>query len=303
MNQENVLITNKVYITGTIVNTKNLHKMENGVSVPNIRTSKKDERYISGSITVEIEEGNNVVVEFFSKEFTAKGLPSTLFKNFSELPNRVGERVTLGQGQFTESRFWGKNNQVMSSNRISARFIETAKDNKENQAEFIFEGYVETPIREKLNKEKELLFYEMTLAQANWNGTKPIAVKFIVPASQEARFDTIASLYEKGLTVAIKGNIQTIETETIAETKEAAFGNDVPQVYHNSFTHFVIQTGQSPLELDDEGAYQESDVAELTEAYNAEAVSIEAGDKESSQQGNSVIKNVKKPGSARQALV
>jgi hypothetical protein len=303
MNQENVLTTNKVYITGTIVNTKNLHKTENGESVPNIRLSAKGDNYISGSITIEVSEKNNVTVEFFSKEFTKKGTESKMFKEYCNLPNRVGERVTLGQAQFTESRFWGKNDQVMSSNRISARFINSAKDEKENQAVFTFEGYVESPIKEKLNKAKELLFYEMTLAQSNWNGEKPVAIKFIVPSQEASRFETIQRLYEKGLTVSIKGNIQTVQTETIVPAGDTAFGDAEDEVYHNTFTYYVIQTGQQPLLIDDEGAYQPADIKEMAEAYNAEALAIEAGAKESSQQGSSVIKNVKKAGTKRQALV
>lgn len=303
MKQDNVLTTNKVYLTGTIVNTKGLHKMENGQSVPNIRESAKGENYISGSITLEIEEGNNIVVEFFSKELTKDGAPSKMFKEYCRLPERVGERVTLGQAQFTENRFWGKNDQIVSTNRISARFINPAKDDRENQANFIFEGYVESPIKERLNKEKELLFYEMSLAQANWNGEKPVVVKFIVPATEEVRAETIERLYEKGLTVSIKGDIQTVHTETVVEPKDVAFGEAEPEVYHNTYTYYVIQTGQQPLDADDEGAYSKADISELTEAYNAEAVAIEAAAKESSQQGNSVIKNVKKAGTKRQALV
>jgi len=103
--------------------------------------------------------------------------------------------------------------------------------------------------------------------------------------------------------VSIKGNIQTVETETVVEAKATAFGKAEDEVFNNSYTYFVIQTGQNPLAGDDEGAYQAADIAELTEAYNAEAVSIEAGANESNQQGNSVVKNVKKAGTARQALV
>jgi hypothetical protein len=126
------------------------------------------------------------------------------------------------------------------------------------------------PLYEKNAKDGELLAYEMIVAQANWNNTKPNYVKFTIAKDNKTAINAIQKLYEKGMTVSVRGTI-SIVTEDVQVSEQTAFGEST-RVYHNTYKNYLIQTGSQPL---DKGAYTPQDINELTRAYNDEGIAIE----------------------------
>jgi len=265
---KNKLIKNQIELVGKLVNTRGLDEVK--------RANRDGSEFVSGSVTVDIGKGELLEVDVYSKKFTKDGQPSKLFTRYLELPEEVGSKVKIGGVEFTENRFWGRNDQIASVNKVSGRFFNVARDADESQAKFTFAGYVFKPIYERLDREGNLLHYETIIAQPNWNGTKPLYVKFAIDKNNTAVINGMEAQYTKGATVQVTGQIE-LETETrvVDKAGDVAFGDASTEEYTNTYVKYVITGGNKPLDMESEGAYRPDAIAMLTKAYDDEALTIE----------------------------
>lgn len=262
MDIQKVLKENKVWITGELI--------EYDLS---IKVDREQNEYISGQVIVKSMingEEQLIPIDFFSRAKTQAGTPNKLYASYVDLENRVGKRISV-QGEIQENRFYQESSgQVISYNRVSGRFINDVRSNQEDRADFTFTGYVVAPITERQNKDGEVLFHEITLAEANYNGEFPIYVKFVVRGERAVSY--MISAYEKGTTVKVNGRYE-IETSSEERTEETAFGEPIKRTYTSTFKNFVITSGTEPIE---QKSYEPQDIVELDKAYEERGLDIES---------------------------
>lgn len=229
--------------------------------------------FISGKIVVKSTiEGKTQLteVELYSNKFKQDGTPNKLFETYATLEALLNKRVRVS-GELGESRFFStQSSQLVSTTVNRGRYVAPADTGEGDTADFAFAGYLVKPLYEKLSKEGDLVGYEMVIAQANWNNTKPTVIKFAVDKGNKAAVGAIQRLYEKGMTVSVRGNVSVV-TQDIEKVEETAFGEST-RVYHNTYKNYLIKTGSQPL---DKGAYAPQDILELNRAYEDDGLAIE----------------------------
>jgi hypothetical protein len=229
--------------------------------------------FISGKIVVKsLINGRQQLteVELYSNKFKQDGTPNKLYDTYANLGALLNKRIRVS-GELGESRFFStQNSQLVSTVINRGRYVAPADTGEKDTADFSFAGYIVKPLYEKNAKDGELLAYEMIVAQANWNNTKPNYVKFTVAKDNKAAIGAIQKLYEKGMTVSVRGTVSII-SEDVQVSEQTAFGEST-RVYHNTYKNYLIQTGSQPL---DKGAYTPQDINELTRAYNDDGIAIE----------------------------
>jgi hypothetical protein len=293
---KNKLIKNNIDLIGTLVNTRGLDEVK--------KATKDGSEFVSGSVTLDIGKGQLLEVDVYSKKFTKDGQPSKLFTRYLELPSEIGTKMRIGGVEFTENRFWGRNDQITSVNKVSGRFFNVARDTDETQAKFTFAGYVFKPIYERLDREGKLLYYETIVAQPNWDGTKPMYVKFAIDKNNTAVINGMEAQYAKGSTVQVTGNIE-LETETrvVDKAGDVAFGNSATEEYTNTYVKYLITGGNKPLETESEGAFKADEIAMLTKAYDDEALLIERTARQKGDSNQTTFSNKETAKSSRTKLI
>jgi hypothetical protein len=293
---KNKLINNNIDLVGKLVNTRGLDEIK--------KATKDGSEFVSGSVTLDIGKGQLLEVDVYSKKFTKEGQPSKLFTRYLELPGEVGTNVRVGGVEFTENRFWGRNDQIASVNKVAGRFFNLAKDTDEAQAKFTFAGYVFKPIYERLDREGNLLHYETVIAQPNWNATKPMLVKFAIDKNNSAVINGMEAQYVKGATVQVTGHIE-LETETrvVDKAGDVAFGDSITEEYTNTYVKYVITGGNKPLDADSEGAYKGDEIASLMKAYDSEALVIEEAARKKGDNNQTSFSNKETAKSSRTKLI
>ncbi len=262
---DNFLNKNEVVVVGTLV--------DNGLE---IKESQGGQTYITGNIAVKsVINGEEQVFEFrlFSFQYK-KGTTETngLFRTYSNLDTKIGSRVKV-IGSIEENRFFQeRTGQIVSFNLNAGRFIYDVTDKTPDSATFEFAGYVDKPVHEKTNKDGEVLHYELVLGQANYNGTKPVMVKFQVPADNKRAVAYMERNYEKGTTVTINGNL-SVEVEKITKEEEVAFGDPIVKEYINTFKAYQIVSGSEPIFGKNE--YTNAIIRTFANAYEDEAIDIQ----------------------------
>jgi hypothetical protein len=262
---DNFLNKNEVVVVGTLV--------DNGLE---IKESQGGQTYITGNIAVKsVINGEEQVFEFrlFSFQYK-KGTTETngLFRTYSNLDTKIGSRVKV-IGSIEENRFFQeRTGQIVSFNLNAGRFIYDVTDKTPDSATFEFAGYVDKPVHEKTNKDGEVLHYELVLGQANYNGTKPVMVKFQVPADNKRAVAYMERNYEKGTTVTINGNL-SVEVEKITKEEEVAFGDPIVKEYINTFKAYQVVSGSEPIFGKNE--YTNAIIRTFANAYEDEAVDIQ----------------------------
>jgi hypothetical protein len=292
----NKLIKNSIELVGTLVNTRNLDEVK--------KATKDGSEFVSGSVTLDIGKGQLLEVDVYSKKFTKDGQPSKLFTRYLELPSEIGTKMKVGGVEFTENRFWGRNDQITSVNKVSGRFFNVARDMDEPGAKFTFAGYVFKPIYERLDREGNLLHYETIIGQPNWNGTKPMLVKFAVDKTNSAVINGMEAQYVKGATVQVTGSIE-LETETrvVDKTEDVAFGDASTEQYTNTYVKYLITGGNKPLDLDSAGAYKADEIAMLAKAYDDEALVIEQAARQKGNTTQTTFSNKETAKTSRTKLI
>jgi hypothetical protein len=299
---KNKLKINQVNIIGKIVNTRGLDEIK--------RANKDGSEFVSGSVTIDIGKGQLLEVDVYSKKFTKEGQPSKLFERYLELSKEVGTMVkctssnNTSNAEFTENRFWGRNDQIASVNKISGRFFNVAVEGDQPKADFKFGGYVFKPVYERLDREGNLLHYETVIAQPNWNGTKPLYVKFAIDKNNSAVINGMEAQYVKGATVEVKGNIELeIETRVVDKAGDVAFGDASTEEYKNTYVKYVITGGNKPLDIDAEGAYRPDEIAMLTKSYDEEGLLIEDAARKKADTNQTSFSNKETAKSSRTKLI
>jgi len=229
--------------------------------------------FISGKIVVKSTiEGKTQLteVELYSNKFKQDGTPNKLFETYATLGALLNKRVRVS-GELGESRFFSTQSAQLVSTTINrGRYVAPADTGEADTADYSFAGYIIKPLYEKLSKDGDLVGYEMVVAQANWNNTKPTVIKFAVDKTNKTAITAIQRLYEKGMTVSVRGNVSVV-TQDIEKVEETAFGEST-RVYHNTYKNYLIKTGSQPL---DKGAYTPQDILELNRAYEDDGLAIE----------------------------
>jgi hypothetical protein len=229
--------------------------------------------FISGKIVIKsVLDGRAQLteVELYSNKFKQDGTSNKLFETYANLGTLLNKRVRVS-GELGESRFFSTtNSQLVSTTVNRGRYVAPADTGEKDTADFSFAGYIVKPLYEKNSKDGDLLAYEMVVAQANWNNTKPTLIKFAVAKDNKAAVSAIQKLYEKGMTVSVRG-VVSIVTEDVEVSEQTAFGEST-RVYHNTYKNYLIKTGSQPL---DKGTYTSQDILELNRAYEDDGLAIE----------------------------
>lgn len=262
---ENLLNKNEVVVVGTLV--------ENGLE---IKESQGGQTYITGNIAVKsVLDGEEQVFEFrlFSFQFK-KGTTEVngLFKTYASLDAKIGKRVKVIGGIEDNRFFQERTGQIVSFNFNAGRFVYDVTDKTTDSATFEFAGYVDKPIHEKTNKDGDILHYEVSLGQANYNATKPIMVKFQVPATNRKAVTYMERNYEKGVTITVNGNLK-VDVEKITKEEEVAFGDPIVKEYTNTFKAYQIVSGSEPIYGRNE--YPASKIREFANIYEDEGIEIQ----------------------------
>jgi hypothetical protein len=243
------------------------------VNLENKTSGRTGKDFISGKIVIKsLIDGRQQLteVELYSNKFKQDGTGNKLFDTYANLGALLNKRVRVS-GELGESRFFStQNSQLVSTVVNRGRYVAAADTGEKDTTDFSFAGYIVKPLYEKNSKDGQLVAYEMLVAQANWNNTKPNLVKFTVAKENKTAVTAIQRLYEKGMTVSVRGNISIIN-EDVEVSEKTAFGEST-RVYHNTYKNYLIQTGSQPL---DKGAYSPQDILELTRAYDDDGIAIQ----------------------------
>jgi hypothetical protein len=242
--------------------------------------------FISGKIVIKsVLDGRQQLteVELYSNKFKQDGTSNKLYETYANLGTLLNKRVRVS-GELGESRFFSTtNSQLVSTTVNRGRYVAPADTGEKDTTDFSFAGYIVKPLYEKNSKDGELLAYEMVVAQANWNNTKPTLIKFAVAKDNKAAVNAIQKLYEKGMTVSVRG-IVSIVTEDVEVSEQTAFGEST-RVYHNTYKNYLIKTGSQPL---DKGTYTSQDILELNRAYEDDGLAIQTAAKGQATSGKTV---------------
>jgi hypothetical protein len=243
------------------------------VNLDNKTSGRTGKDFISGKIVIKsLINGRQQLteVELYSNKFKQDGTANKLFDTYANLGALLNKRVRVS-GELGESRFFStQNSQLVSTVVNRGRYVAAADTGEKDTVDFSFAGYIVKPLYEKNSKDGQLVAYEMLVAQANWNNTKPNLIKFTVAKENKTAIAAIQRLYEKGMTVSVRGNISII-SEDVEVSEKTAFGEST-RVYHNTYKNYLIQTGSQPL---DKGAYSPQDILELTRAYDDDGIAIQ----------------------------
>ena len=264
-----LLKKNDVFIIGELVEVKT-----------DVRTSSEGKTYVSGKISVKVVvDGVENIIEasIYSFEKTKNGTDSKMYKSYITLDSLLGKRVrvtgSLGEGSIVDP----STGDVRHFNQINAKFINAAySTDTTDKATFEYAGFVTRPLYERRDKEDNLLGYRIEVAQANWDDTNCIVVRFDVDKDDTQKAAVIESNYLVQSTVEFSGTlsaISTIETKTV----EADFGEPITKTFAKTEKTYSIVSGNLPLAPDAEGAYNDSIVKTLVAAYKqADVERVEA---------------------------
>jgi len=264
---------NKIYVVGTLKEVE-------------IRKGEKDgKNYVGGSCVV-VANDQPIELKFFSNELTKEGKVSKKYNNILELESMVGRRVS-SNGELTSRAFYQESaGQTITFNEINAGFINLVKDTVADTATFEFSGYVVRPLYERLNKDQELIAYEMEIGQVNYSGENLNIIRFTVGKDSSRIISAIQSSYGKNATVSINGEIHYQVTE-VEKKEEVAFGEPIVKKFTNVIKTFVI-TGGKPVIVSEE-AYTPTQIAALESAYADYLKSVEKEAKTKVQSGQVAV--------------
>jgi hypothetical protein len=248
-------------------------------------STRSGKDFIAGKIVVKsILDGRQQLTEIdlFSNKFKQDGGSNKLYEIYTKLNSFLNKRIRVS-GELGENRFFStQNGQLVSTTVNRGRFIAAANTNEKDVAEFSFSGYVVKPIYERTNKDGDLINYEIVIGQANWDNTKPVYVKFTIDKENKGAVSAVQKLYDKGITVTVRGNIMVV-TEDVEVVEQTAFG-DSTRIYHNTYRNYMITTGSQPIT--DRGVYSPQDIVGFSRAYEDEGLSLEKAAKENADSGD-----------------
>ena len=262
--------TNKVYIVGVL---KDLPAEKQ-------RTGEKDGvPWVAG--TAVIQSGDNEIeVKFYALEKTQEGKENKRYPNYVALPKMLGKRIKVN-GELSGRVFYNDGQgQLTSFNEITAGFFNSPKSEDEDLAKFEYSGFVTKPLHERLNKDEQLISYEMEIAQANYRENNMQIFKFTVDKNNAEIKNAIENAYTKNTTVFVSGQIN-YEVFMEERVEPVDFGEPIVKTFQNTRKTFVITGGKQPI-VEEGLAYSIEKINELQSAYQTFLANIEEEAKNSS---------------------
>ena len=212
-------------------------------------------------------------IKFFAFELTKNGEKNKLYESYIGLDKMIGNKVEI-DGEIRENRYFSPNlNQIVSSQEFSAKFVKSVSNATQDTGTFTLGGFlVKTPV-EKVNKDGDVYRYEVSIGQANYNGTMASMFNLHIDPNRRDVLSSVESLYAVGDTVQLGGSLDFRVENVMIESKETAFGTPVTRMISRKQSNFYIESGLNPIT--DETAYSMEKIQELINAYKANDVTIQ----------------------------
>lgn len=260
---------NQIFIIGTIESIN-----------PIKDSSPKVGAYIRGDLVVKVSHPKpmSIPISFFSAAQTKDGKPRKIYGQIESL--RQGQRINL-QASVAPNKFWNASTgQLIKSKRLNLNFINNVNAGDADRADFVFSGFVKETLREKHNKDGELVSYSIQLAQSTYDNTRAEVIEFVVDQNNRQAINYISSEYNAGKTVKISGELDyDIKTETREEAVD--FGTPITRTFQRNISNLIITSGSSV----DTGIYEKEDIERLL-----------AGEAEDDRRVEELAKNQEKTG-------
>ena len=283
-------------------------------------TTKKGEDAIGGSLVLRTADSSEHEINFFAfkykrdenKNFTSE--KSYFYEKYLDAMNLKdiehcieGEQpdiISITDGMFTVNDFKGNDGNVVSTNRISARFINKveSKDYEETvlEAKFEVEGVIES-ITDELDKEiptGNLIIKMNAISQradgfgkdANYEADSLIPIRMTVDKSMANDFKS-AGYYDGCFTKLTGVIINSVEIQEI--TEKAAFGPDIVKKVKRSIRKNDVKSGIAPSTIFEHELTQDI-IDTLQSKRKAKLAEVKAGES-SSQIAEGFQKNTSTP--------
>lgn len=255
---------NKVRITGELV--------KNGLEE---FTTKKGKEAIGGSLVLRTADGSEHEVDFYSDKFKEDGNGNALaeekyfYKEYLKAMQELrdiskcsdGQKpdiVSISDGTFTDNDFKGQNNQVVSSNKISARFINVIPSQEYEttvlEAKFEVDGII-AKLEDELEKDvptgnKRVVINHIATRQIK-KGDKYIdeyEVDRIIPVRMTIKKELVEAFlgagYYEGCYTKLSGVVvNTVETGF--EIEEQAFGEPIKRPFKRTTRLNDVKSGSN----------------------------------------------------------
>lgn len=282
--------------------------------------TKKGEDAIGGSLVLRTADSSEHEINFFAfkykrdenKNFTSE--KSYFYEKYLDAMNlkdiehcAEGEQpdiISITDGMFTVNDFKGNDGNVVSTNRISARFINKveSKDYEETvlEAKFEVEGVIES-ITDELDKEiptGNLIIKMNAISQradgfgkdANYEADSLIPIRMTVDKSMANDFKS-AGYYDGCFTKLTGVIINSVEIQEI--TEKAAFGPDIVKKVKRSIRKNDVKSGITPSTIFEHELTQDI-IDTLQSKRKAKLAEVKAGES-SSQIAEGFQKNTSTP--------
>lgn len=269
-------IINKVRITGELV--------KNGIEE---FVTKKGEAAIGGSLVLRTADGSEHEIDFYSGKFKkdSNGVITSeeayFYKEYAKAMKELrdiskcveGQKpdiISISDGFFTDNDFKGKDGKVVSSNKISARFINIVEpkdyDTTVLEAKFEVEGVI-TTLKDEIVKDVPtgnltIVLNHVATAQIKENDKytdKYEAIK-LVPVKMTVRKEMAdafkAAGYYEGCFTKFAGVVVN-SVEKVVEIEQQAFGENIEKVFSKVIRLNDIKSGSAVSTIFDHELTQE----------------------------------------------
>lgn len=282
-----LLKTNSCYIIGTLVEVKDFREVTYGAN---------NAEAVTATIVVKSQLGegdeNASLTELrtFCSKLTKAGAVNKNYNTILHIQDLLNKRVVVSGATLNGERFWAKNtNQLVPTTKYNFNLIRPASANQtEDKAEFQFGGFVYRELQPKVNEDGDILYYQMSIAQANYKEDNMHVIDFVVDKDNQTAVKAIEKMYEQGATVEVSGVCRNIISTTVVE-EEVAFGEPIKKTYTKTDKRLVITSGQPVIQ--GEGEYTLENIKALNDAYVKEGTEIK-------DKANSTVQNSSNASSA-----
>lgn len=267
----NVTKENRIDVTGIVESIKVVKD-----------TSDKVGPYIRGDLVITAKVGKtmNIPIPFFAAYKTKAGKVRKLYTQLENL--QQGARINV-VGSIEDNKFWDQaRGQLVKTKRLRLNFINDARNEDPDKAEFVYSGFVTAPLQEKFNKNGDSIGFEIGIAQATYDNSRAMNVFFQVDGSNSKAINYITNEYTPATTIKVNGSLDfDIETVTIEE--QVDFGKPIIKTYQNRTSNLMIESGKVMTE----------------EVYERDVIDqLLAADKEDDQEVQTEAKNKEVSGDA-----
>jgi hypothetical protein len=227
-----------------------------------VKTSQKNEKFITGDLDIQVSENEVHTVSVFSKELKKDGSENGVFKGLETVMNEyksiadVGieeaDKVRVTNGDIRLNEYYGQDEQLKSYPQINTNFINRVQAGEEfnPRAEFEVEVVVRN-VKPETNKEAE------ETGRAVLEGYIPLFGGRVIPFTftvGEEGAEYVQDNYESGNTVFVYGQIVNFKEKIVKKT-EAAFGKDKETITYNTVREYLITGGGEPYDEENTKAY------------------------------------------------